>query len=646
MWVDRRKAMAVAVAVSVWLLVSEAAQAAIWTSPFDVPSSTAAALPQVVADNAGNATLAWVTEEPAEAQVFAATRPVDGAPVTTVISAADRQPVGGVSLAGDPSGRIAAAWSTVVDPESDAKGIDVAVGNGGALGAAEAVPAGLLAGGATDADIAVSAGGDVVLAFTDMRDRMHVLTRRASDGQFVGTQTFAPAATGAEAADPEISVSADGRAAVVWQESREQSHGSGDQEVTDTTTYIRMSRRVSGDPVHPFEAPSTLIAATETVNPDETASGESVQEPQIGTDDDGGTAVAFTRTTQLAGGETTISEVLLSTGSVAAGLGAPAPVSAAGQNADDTSLALSPSGAGVVAWTIGAGAETSVQASRRAPGGAFSGAETVAAAASMPAATVRASGMPVIAYVTAMRVLAVAGTLEGYEAPVSLGPADPPSDEPALAADSRGGALAAWRIDPDADPEGDQTLRAAALQPDPSQPQPESPQPQPEPPQPEPSQPLVPSSPPGPSPGPPGPTTGQSADTTPPTITGLRMLPDIFWVAGDRSPVHAARHLPRGSTLRFRLSEGAWVRITISRETLAPGPRRSRCQRPSDRQRDRRAERVGILRDTYTAGVQRVRISGRIGRRPLSRGRYVIRLRASDRVGNLSSITATRFTVC
>jgi hypothetical protein len=120
---------------------------------------------------------------------------------------------------------------------------------------------------------------------------------------------------------------------------------------------------------------------------------------------------------------------------------------------------------------------------------------------------------------------------------------------------------------------------------------------------------------------------------------------DIFWVAGDPSPVRAARALQRGSTLRFRLSEGAWVRITISRETPAPG-RRSRCQRASDPRRDRRAERVGILRNTYPAGIQRVRISGRIVQRPLARGRYVIRLRASDRVGNLSSISATRFTVC
>jgi hypothetical protein len=53
-----------------------------------------------------------------------------------------------------------------------------------------------------------------------------------------------------------------------------------------------------------------------------------------------------------------------------------------------------------------------------------------------------------------------------------------------------------------------------------------------------------------------------------------------------------------------------------------------------------------MLQRTFAAGPQSLAVSGRIRRDALSRGRYVLRLRAVDPAGNLSPIVGVRFTVC
>lgn len=76
------------------------------------------------------------------------------------------------------------------------------------------------------------------------------------------------------------------------------------------------------------------------------------------------------------------------------------------------------------------------------------------------------------------------------------------------------------------------------------------------------------------------------------------------------------------STVRFALSEPAAVTLHIER--LAGG---RRCAN-------------GTLRRSARAGGNRVRVSGRIGRRALRRGRYHLTVRATDGAGNRSAAAA------
>ena len=83
----------------------------------------------------------------------------------------------------------------------------------------------------------------------------------------------------------------------------------------------------------------------------------------------------------------------------------------------------------------------------------------------------------------------------------------------------------------------------------------------------------------------------------------------------------------RGTTVRYSLSEPAAVTLRVVR--LAGGKRRS----------------VGTLRRTGAAGANRVRFSGRIGRRALPRGRYRLIVRAIDAAGNRSTVRAAAFRI-
>ena len=115
---------------------------------------------------------------------------------------------------------------------------------------------------------------------------------------------------------------------------------------------------------------------------------------------------------------------------------------------------------------------------------------------------------------------------------------------------------------------------------------------------------------------------------------------------------HAARggrrRVPRGTAFRFRLSETASVRIAIER--ARPGRRaRGRCRKPSRRLRARprctRWVRQGALRRAGAAAANRVRFSGRLGRRSIGLGRRRAVLVATDAAGNASRAKRVSFRV-
>ncbi len=147
--------------------------------------------------------------------------------------------------------------------------------------------------------------------------------------------------------------------------------------------------------------------------------------------------------------------------------------------------------------------------------------------------------------------------------------------------------------------------------------------------------PIPPPTPPSPSP-PPVP----AAERTAPRLTALSARPRNF-----RTRRRAGR--PAGTTLRFRLSEAATVRVGVERATRG---RRvgGGCVRPTRANRSKRAcVRYVVLRGGVTrrlrAGSVRLRFAGRLGGRRLARGRYRLALVATDAAGLAS--TTRRVTV-
>jgi hypothetical protein len=104
----------------------------------------------------------------------------------------------------------------------------------------------------------------------------------------------------------------------------------------------------------------------------------------------------------------------------------------------------------------------------------------------------------------------------------------------------------------------------------------------------------------------------------------------------------------RGTTFRYTLSENARVVFTIEKATVGRWVGRScRKQTRSNRKRRRctRYVRAGRFARQSTAGANKQRFSGRIGRRSLKPGKYRATLVATDAAGNRAAPRRLRFRV-
>ena len=135
----------------------------------------------------------------------------------------------------------------------------------------------------------------------------------------------------------------------------------------------------------------------------------------------------------------------------------------------------------------------------------------------------------------------------------------------------------------------------------------------------------------------------------PPLVTAFSFAPARFAVAPAVTTAgRRARPVRRGTTIRYTLSESASASITLHR--ARPGRRSGgRCVRPTRRLRSRRRctryVLVGRLTFVGTAGANRQRFTGRIGRRALRRGRYRGTIVATDGGGASSAVRRARFRV-
>jgi hypothetical protein len=146
---------------------------------------------------------------------------------------------------------------------------------------------------------------------------------------------------------------------------------------------------------------------------------------------------------------------------------------------------------------------------------------------------------------------------------------------------------------------------------------------------------------------PPGGTTGPpAADTVVPVISGFKLGSRTFRVGRGATAIAAA--VPRGTTIRYTLSEAAKVTVVISRK--AAGRRKGRrCVAPTRKllraKRCTRYRGEGALTRTGARGPGSIAFSGRIGRRALKIGTHRMTLSAKDAAGNRSKRLVATFRI-
>jgi hypothetical protein len=152
--------------------------------------------------------------------------------------------------------------------------------------------------------------------------------------------------------------------------------------------------------------------------------------------------------------------------------------------------------------------------------------------------------------------------------------------------------------------------------------------------------------------GPPGPG-GPGASPGDTTRPNLRLVASRrrFRVGRAAMPargnaIAAAKKAPQGTTLTLTLSEPAQVRFEV---LLRATGRRvgKRCVKPTraNRKRCTRLVSKGRFTRSAPAGRSRVKWSGRIGRKALNRGRYLLRAVPTDTAGNKGTTRSLAITI-
>ena len=135
--------------------------------------------------------------------------------------------------------------------------------------------------------------------------------------------------------------------------------------------------------------------------------------------------------------------------------------------------------------------------------------------------------------------------------------------------------------------------------------------------------------------------TGTVIDTTPPTLSGLTLTHKTFAVAKRKPP-------PKGTTVRFNLSEAASVTLTVTQRR--PGRRKGkRCVAPTRKLRHAkhcpRTARLGSFTRSENAGAAIVSFNGRLRGSALRPGSYRLTLSPTDLAGNHGSPHSVKFTI-
>ena len=130
-------------------------------------------------------------------------------------------------------------------------------------------------------------------------------------------------------------------------------------------------------------------------------------------------------------------------------------------------------------------------------------------------------------------------------------------------------------------------------------------------------------------------------------LGALKLSPSTFALAKGKTASAAAAK--KGTTFRFTLSEASTVTLTITKpsagrkvgKTCKPATKKLRKRPKCTYQRPA----VTLVRRGLAAGTQSVKFTGRVGRKSLSRGRYLVTATARDAAGNVSKKKTATFKV-
>lgn len=114
-------------------------------------------------------------------------------------------------------------------------------------------------------------------------------------------------------------------------------------------------------------------------------------------------------------------------------------------------------------------------------------------------------------------------------------------------------------------------------------------------------------------------------DTTKPALSRVGLSAKRFTVGRAKASGSGKKRSPRGTTVRYALSEPATVTFTVTRS----GSKRT----------------VGTLKRRSAKGASRFAFNGRIGKKTLRPGSYTLTLRATDAAGNRSAAKKVPFRI-
>lgn len=141
---------------------------------------------------------------------------------------------------------------------------------------------------------------------------------------------------------------------------------------------------------------------------------------------------------------------------------------------------------------------------------------------------------------------------------------------------------------------------------------------------------------------------GPAPDLTAPSISSASASPKVFTVDRKGAPEKAVSAAKKGTTLSYRLSEQGRVVFTV--EQALPGRRSGKkCVKQTRRNRGKRKctryVRFGRFANASTAGANKHRYKGRIGKKAMKPGSYRATLVATDAAGNSSKARALKLRV-